>query len=105
MTLAQAAPRLGLSGVKPSYLRRLVAERALPLRKRRYSATLHEFYLTAHFVKDTKGSKATRGRFEWHIEDWRVIQHEREQKLRLAGRGDRRRDAASIAQELKAVGL
>lgn len=83
--MKEAAAALGLA---PITLQKSVADRQHPESKRKVPAHLHEYYLTAHFVKDTKGRKSvTKGPYPWHIEDWRVHEAVIRRKQRLFGLG------------------
>lgn len=104
MKLREAAACMEL---KPSYLRRLVADRARPKDKRRYPDATHEHYLTRHFVKDTKGrTNVGRGNFPYEIADRYVEDFVRRRALRLAG-GDglRRRRSADLLKQLRDAAL
>lgn len=83
MTLKEAARLLGIA---PATLRRYISDSRRPARLRRYPATLHEHYLTRHFVKDTKGRRTvTKGPYPWLIDERHVHQAVTARRSRLSG--------------------
>ena len=102
MNLVTAAIELEVSR---GHLRHLIQDAQRSADQRKYAAWQHEYYMTEHFVRDTKGKKnVTRGNFPYHIEDWRVEEWKRRRTLRLVSATPARLRGDTYAQ-LRALGI